>query len=179
MKTCTYLFIIFVEFESSHDHRYYFCYVKIHACKRNERANKAEIEPPHDKTNKMTCTPSKDSDQSGHLPSLIRVFAVRSVGSSAPKLSSCGQLRLWSDWADAQADLSLRWAHMPLCWFCHKAARMKLVELKFLKDFHWRLLILLSIGFVKYRSKVVSSSFFICFSIISYWRFPEISEHTN
>ena len=26
-----------------------------------------------------------------------------------PKLSSCGQRRLWSDWADAQADL--RWAH--------------------------------------------------------------------
>ena len=28
----------------------------------------------------------------------------------------------WSDWADAQADLSLRWAHMPFCWFCHDAA---------------------------------------------------------
>ena len=27
------------------------------------------------------------------------------------KLSSCGQRRLWSDWADIQADLSLRWAH--------------------------------------------------------------------
>ena len=38
------------------------------------------IEPPHDKTNKMTTLPSEDSDQPGHLPSLIRVFAVRSVG---------------------------------------------------------------------------------------------------
>ena len=38
-------------------------------------------EPPHDKTNKMACAPSKDSDQPGHLPSLIRVFAVHSVGS--------------------------------------------------------------------------------------------------
>ena len=28
-------------------------------------------EPQHDKTNKMTCAPSKDSDQCGHLPSLI------------------------------------------------------------------------------------------------------------
>ena len=36
-----------------------------------------EYEPPHDKTNKMVCAPSKDSDQPGHLPSLIRVFAVR------------------------------------------------------------------------------------------------------
>ena len=28
------------------------------------------------------------------------------------QVSSCGQRRLWSDCADAQADLSLRWAHM-------------------------------------------------------------------
>ena len=38
-------------------------------------------EPPHDKTNKMTCVPSEDSDQPGHPPSLIRVFTVRSIGS--------------------------------------------------------------------------------------------------
>ena len=35
----------------------------------------------HDKTNKMACASSKDSDQPEHLPSLIRVFAVRSIGS--------------------------------------------------------------------------------------------------
>ena len=57
------------------------------------------------------CAPSEDSDQPGHLPRLIRIIAVRSMGSYGPKLSSCGQWRLWSDWADAQADLSLRWAH--------------------------------------------------------------------
>ena len=34
-------------------------------------------EPPHDKTNKMACAPNEDSDQAGHPPSLIRVFAVR------------------------------------------------------------------------------------------------------
>ena len=28
-------------------------------------------EPPHDKTNKMACAPSEDSDQPGRLPSLI------------------------------------------------------------------------------------------------------------
>ena len=33
-------------------------------------------EPPHDKINKMTVRPVK-TDQPGHLPSLIRVFAVR------------------------------------------------------------------------------------------------------
>ena len=50
------------------------------------------------------------------------------MGSQGPKLSSCGQQRLWSDWADAQADaqadLSLRWVHMPFCWFYHEAAQM-------------------------------------------------------
>ena len=28
----------------------------------------------------------------------------------------------WSDWTDALADPSLRWAHMPFCWFCHEVA---------------------------------------------------------
>ena len=32
-------------------------------------------EPPRDKTNKVACVPSEDSDQPGHWPSLIRVFA--------------------------------------------------------------------------------------------------------
>ena len=33
------------------------------------------MEPSHDKTKKMACAPSEDSDQPGHPPSLIRVFA--------------------------------------------------------------------------------------------------------
>ena len=39
------------------------------------------FEPHRDKTNKMACAPSEDSDQPGHPPSLIRVFAVRLMGS--------------------------------------------------------------------------------------------------
>ena len=39
------------------------------------------IELPHDKANKMACAPSEDSARPGHPPSLIRVFAVRSMGS--------------------------------------------------------------------------------------------------
>ena len=50
-------------------------------------------EPPHDKTNKMTCAPSKDLDQPGHSPSLIRVFAMHFMGSLGPN-ASCGQRRL-------------------------------------------------------------------------------------
>ena len=63
----------------------------------------------------MTYAPSEDSDQPGHLPSLIRAFTVCSVGSSGPKLYSSGQRRLWSDWADAQADLSLRLLVLSRC----------------------------------------------------------------
>ena len=33
-------------------------------------------EPQHDKTNKLACAPSEDSDQPWHSPSLIRLFAV-------------------------------------------------------------------------------------------------------
>ena len=98
------------------------------------------------------CAPSKDSDQPGHSPSLIRVFTVRmkkawvlSYPLSAQRRfwSDCpvwsvfavrlkkvrivsyplsAKRRPWSDWADAQADLSLRWAHMPFCLFCHDVA---------------------------------------------------------
>ena len=37
----------------------------------------SSCEPRHDKTNKMAYAPSENSDQPGHPPSLIRVFAVR------------------------------------------------------------------------------------------------------
>ena len=46
--------------------------------------------------------PSEDSDQPGHPPSLIRVFTVHSKDSQGSKASSCGQRRLWSDWANAR-----------------------------------------------------------------------------
>ena len=32
--------------------------------------------------------------------------------------------------ADAQADLILRWTHMPFCWFCHEAVQLNVVSLK-------------------------------------------------
>ena len=46
-----------------------------------------------------------------HPPSLIRVFAVRMKKLWVLSYPLSAQRRLWSDWADAQADLSLRWAH--------------------------------------------------------------------
>ena len=65
--------------------RSFSCFKYNHICLLNLIANIAKhvenqitksFEPRHDKTNKMT-TPSEDSDQPGHPPSLIRVFAAR------------------------------------------------------------------------------------------------------
>ena len=50
--------------------------------------------------------------------------------------------RLWLDWADAQADLSLRWAHMPFCWFCHEAAHFPFYIWEQIPKYEKKLLIL-------------------------------------
>ena len=55
--------------------------------------------------------PSEDSDQPGHPPSLIRVFAVRMKKPWVHSYPLSAQRKLWSDWADAIPDLSLCWAH--------------------------------------------------------------------
>ena len=89
---------------------------------RKKQQHRSVFEPHHDKTNRMACAPSEDSDQPGHPPSLIRIFAVRLKKARIRNYPLSAQRRLWSNWADAQADLSFRWAHMPFCWFCHDAA---------------------------------------------------------
>ena len=80
-------------------------------------------EPQHDKTNKITCTSSKDSDQSGDPPVWPEssLSAWRSIGSLATHNADSDD---WSDWAaDAQADMSLRWGHRlfnPILAVCNK-----------------------------------------------------------
>ena len=68
--------------------------------------------------------PSEDSDQSGHSPSLIRVFPVRTKKDWVLRYPKRALQRLWSDWSGAQADLSLRWVHRSFCWFYHEAAQV-------------------------------------------------------
>ena len=75
--------------------------------------------------NQMTCVLSKDTDQLRHLPSLIRVFAVCMKEHWVLGCPSSAQQILWSDWVDAQADLSLRWVHRSFCWFCHAVAHFQ------------------------------------------------------
>ena len=81
------------------------------------------------------CVPSEDSVQPGQLPSLIIVFIVHSMGSYGPKLSSCWQQRLWSDWADVQGGLSLRWVHSHFVGF----ALRWLIYLLCTVSFYWYL----------------------------------------
>ena len=69
------------------------------------------FEPQHGKTNNMTCAPSEESDQPGHASSLIRVFAVCSIGHHGTNASSGWR----SDW-HAQADLSIALS-TSVCWF--------------------------------------------------------------
>ena len=68
------------------------------------------------------CAPSEGSDQPRHPP---RVFNVRMKKAWVLSYPLSAQRRLRSDWADAQADLSLRWAYIPFCWFYHEVAQIQ------------------------------------------------------
>ena len=54
----------------------------------------------------------------------MMILAYSSLDSLEAVESTCNQLRLSSDCADAQADLSLRWLHKSYCRFCHVLADM-------------------------------------------------------
>ena len=74
--------------------------------------------PAHDKINIKTYVTSKDSDQPVQPPSMTRVFVYLPLNSLVAVEGQCDQRRLWSDCADAQADLSLRLSHQCYCRFC-------------------------------------------------------------
>ena len=67
-------------------------------------------EPRHDKTSKVRVRPAKTQISLGICPvwSESSLSAWRNLGSLATHWAHSED---WSDWADAQADLSLRWAH--------------------------------------------------------------------
>ena len=76
----------------------------------------------------MTCAASEDSDQSVPMPSLISVLAVRMKKPWVLSYLLSAQRRVWSDWADAQTDMCLGWAHMSFCVFCHAAAHLSMCK---------------------------------------------------
>ena len=80
---------------------------------KNSGGDKTAIknEPPHDKTN--------------NSPSLIRVFAVHMKKAWVLSYPLSTQRRLWSDWVDAQAELSLRWAHSHFVGFVTRQLKLR------------------------------------------------------
>ena len=91
----------------------------------NNRSKKQKFVSVHDKTYNKTCvTSSKYSDQPIYLPTMARVMVYPSLDSLEVVEGTCDQQKLWSDCADAQADLSLRWSHKSYCRFCRALAQI-------------------------------------------------------
>ena len=96
------------------------------------KAKESWNEPTHDKTNKMACAPSEDSDQPGLCPgwSESSLSTWRKLGSLATHWAHSED----SDQTGMPRLICLRWAHMPLCWFCHEVAQITdCLELQTLK----------------------------------------------
>ena len=66
--------------------------------------SQTSFEPRHDKTNKLDCVPSGDSDQPGDPPCLIRGFTVHMKKAWVLTYPLSALRRLWSDWADAMVE---------------------------------------------------------------------------
>ena len=95
----------------------------------SKRDCEEQFESHHEKTCLLPYANNKGTSQPAgpaHPHSMISVIVVRCIDSTILILSYplSAQRRLWSDWADAQADLSLHWAHMPFYWFCREAAQI-------------------------------------------------------
>ena len=63
------------------------------------------------KTYNNTCVTSKNSDQAVHSSCMARVLVYSSLNSLIGVEGTCDQRRLLLDYANAQADLNLRWSH--------------------------------------------------------------------
>ena len=77
---------------------------------RKDQQKRLVDEPRHDKTNRMSVRPAK-TQISLVIHPVWSVFAFRLKKAWGLSYQLSAQRRLCSDWVDAQADLSLRWAH--------------------------------------------------------------------
>ena len=72
------------------------------------------IEPSHDKTDKVTVRPAKTQISLGIRPVWSESSLCAQRVAKDPRFLHAGS-EDWSDWADAWAELSLRWAPMLFC----------------------------------------------------------------
>ena len=72
------------------------------------------------RTTKPTIKPvwPTKTDEPVYPPSMARVLIYPSLDNLEAVEGMCDQRRLWSECADAQADLSLFWSHKSYCRFC-------------------------------------------------------------
>ena len=91
------------------------------------------VEPPHDKTSNVAVRPAKTRISLGIRPvcSESSLSACRKLGSLATHWAHSED---WSVWADAQADLSLRWAHTHFVGFVMR--RVSYLRLQYPKPMH-------------------------------------------
>ena len=92
--------------------------------------NKALNDPPHDKTNKMCPTKTRISLGIHPVWSESSLSAWRKLGSLTTHWVYSED---WSDWADAQADLSLLWAHSHFVGFVVRHLKFILLTLSDLR----------------------------------------------
>ena len=83
-----------------------------------------------------TCVTSKVSDQFVHPPCIAGVFVYSSLDSLDAVDGTCDQRRLWSDYAEAQANLSLRWSHKSYCRFSRALAHLHISYLHIIGRTH-------------------------------------------
>ena len=81
------------------------------------------------KRTKLSLRPVKTQISLGIHPvwSESLLSAWRNIGSSVTHWAHCKD---WSDWVDAQADLSLRWVHRPFSWFVMRRLKCQKHEAK-------------------------------------------------
>ena len=81
------------------------------------------------------CAPSEESDQSGIRPVWSESSLCAQWVAKDPSYLHA-HIEDWSDWADAQAVLSLRWAHMPFCWVLSGGGSYYFAFLKLKVDYY-------------------------------------------
>ena len=93
---------------------------------------------PMTKPAKWPVCPAKTQISLGIRPVSL-VFAVRMKKHWALNYLLSAQWRLWLDSADAQADQSLRWAHMSFCWFSRAQAHFIIIPTPYpnFEPFDW------------------------------------------
>ena len=137
--------------------------------------------PRDDKTNKVTVRSAKTQTSLGIRP-VWSVFAVHMKKAWVLSYPLSAQWRPWLDWADALADLSLRWPHSHFV--CFVMLRLKYIRLFKYKYFSERLqpayrcwsirmqfdtLIYILCQFPKFLSLRILSKCFVTFSSENSW----------